>query len=70
MIRLSRLKRITLVLFVIVLTNWLMVSFTGYALMGGDLFTVFFIVFLVLSGIALAPAVMRKVRYRVRNRAS
>ena len=60
MTHLTRLRRITLVLFVIVVTNWVMVSFTGYALMGGDLFTVFFIVFLVLSTVALARTVMRR----------
>jgi hypothetical protein len=60
MIRLTRLQRLTLVLFVIVVTNWISVSFTGYSLMGGDLFTVFFIVLLVLSTIVLAGTVMRK----------
>ena len=60
MIRLTRLQRLTLVLFVIVVTNWILVSFTGYSLMGGDLFTVFFIVLLVLSTIVLAGTVMRK----------
>ena len=60
MIQLTRLQRLTLVLFVIVVTNWAMVSFTGYSLMGGDLFTVFFIVFLVLSTVALAGTVMRR----------
>ena len=60
MIRLTRLQRLTLVLFVIVVTNWIAVSFTGYSLMGGDLFTVFFIVLLVLSTIVLAGTVVRK----------
>jgi len=67
MIRITRLQRITLVLFVIVVANWVVMSATGYSLLGGDLFTLFFIVFLVLTTIALAAAVMRKVRCRVRK---
>src|ERR1700674_2190905 len=68
--RLTRLQRITLVLFVIVVTNRVMVSATGYSLLGGDLFTLFLIVFLALSSVTLAGSVMRKVRYKVRNRIS
>ena len=68
--RLTRIQRITLVLFVIVVTNRVMVSATGYSLLGGDLFTFFFIVFLALSSVTLAGSVMRKVRCKVRNRAS
>jgi len=68
--RLTRLQRITLVLFVIVVTNRVMVSATGYSLLGGDLFTLFFVVFLALSSVTLAGSVMRKVRWKVRNRAS
>jgi hypothetical protein len=67
MIRITRLQRITLVLFVIVVANWVVMSATGYSLLGGDLFTLFFIVFLVLTTIALAAAVMRKVRCRARK---
>jgi len=67
MIRVTRLQRITLVLFVIVVTNWAVLSATGYSLLGSDLFTVFFIVFLGLTTIALAGTVMRKVRCRVRK---
>src|SRR6266850_6386347 len=66
--RLTRLQRITLILFAIVVTNWLMVSTTGYALLGGDLFTFFFIVFLVLLALTLIRPLMRKVVWRVRNR--
>ena len=61
--RLTRLQRFTLVLFVIMVTNWVMVSTTGYTLLGGDLFTVFFLIFLVLTGVALGGALVRKVRY-------
>ena len=67
MIRITRLQRITLVLLVIVVANWVVMSATGYSLLGGDLFTLFFIVFLVLTTIALTAAVMRKVRCRVRK---
>jgi uncharacterized membrane protein len=58
---LTRLQRITLVLFVIVVTNWVMVAETGYSLIGGDLFAVFLIVFLGLSGLTLIRPVWRKV---------
>jgi len=67
MIRITRLQRITLILFVIMVANWAVMSATGYSLLGGDLFTLFFIVFLALTTIALAGAVMRKVRCRVRK---
>src|SRR5215467_2713056 len=66
--RLNRLQRITLILFVIVVTNWVMVSSTGYSLLGGDLFTVFFIILLVLLALTLIRPLMRKLVWRVRNR--
>ena len=65
---LSRLQRITLILFVIMVANWVMVSTTGYSLLGGDLFTLFFIVFFVLLGVTLIPPVVRRVVWRVRYR--
>jgi hypothetical protein len=68
MMRITRLQRITLVFFVIVVTNWAVMSATGYSLLGSDLFTLFFIVFLGLTTVALAGTVMRKVRCRARNR--
>ena len=43
----------TIILFVIVVTNWVMVTFTGYTLIGGDLFTVFLVVFLILLVLSL-----------------
>jgi len=64
----TRIQRITLILFIIAITNWLMVSATGYSLSGGDLFTFFFIVFLVLLGFTLFRPLMRKVLCRPRNR--
>src|SRR6266446_2263446 len=66
--RLTRLQRITLILFAIVVTNWAMVSTTGYSLLGGDLFTFFFIIFLVLLTLTLIRPLMRKLVWRVRNR--
>jgi hypothetical protein len=66
--RLTRIQRITVILLGIVVTNWLMVSMTGYAILGGDLFTVFLIVFLVLVGLTLIPPFIRKITWRVRNR--
>src|SRR5438128_579782 len=48
--------------------NWVMVSTTGYSLLGGDLFTLFFIVFLVLLGLTLIRPLIRKLVWRVRNR--
>ena len=66
--RLTRLQRLTVVLFVIVVTNWVMVSTTGYSLLGGDLFMVFFLVLLALSSVMLVGALMRKVLWKGRNR--
>jgi phosphoserine phosphatase RsbU/P len=66
--RLNRLQRITLILFVLVLTNWIMSSTTGYSLLGGDLFTFFFILFFILLGLTFIPPFVRKVVWRVRNR--
>ncbi len=65
--RLTRLQRITLILFFVVVTNWVTVSMTGYSLLGGDLFMVFFIVFLALSALVLVGALMRKVLWKMRN---
>ena len=66
--KLSRLQRITLILFVIVVANGAMVSTTGYSLLGGDLFTLFFIVLLVLLAVTLIRPLTRKLVWRVRNR--
>lgn len=56
----SRIQRITIILFVIVVTNWAMVNFTGYTLIGGDLFTVFLIVFLILLVLSLIRPLVGK----------
>jgi hypothetical protein len=52
-VHLTRLQRITLILFLIVITNWLMISFTGYSLIGGDLFLLFLIISVLLLAISL-----------------
>jgi hypothetical protein len=54
--RLNRLQRITLILFVIVLANGVVASLSGYSLIGGDLYTFFLIVFLLLAVLSLAWA--------------
>ncbi len=51
--KLNRLQRITLIFFIIVVTNGVMASFTGYSLIGGDLFVIFFLAFLVLFTLLL-----------------
>ena len=66
--RLTRLQRITLVLFVIVLFNWLMLASTGYTIAGGDLLTLFFIIFLVLLALSLIKPLIERLLRRVRNR--
>jgi hypothetical protein len=47
-------------LFVTVVANWLTDRATGYALIGGDLFTVLFIGFFVLAALTLLPPLIRK----------
>src|SRR5215831_2685921 len=66
--RLNWLQRITLILFATVVLNWIGFSTTGYSLMGGDLFTILFIVFLILLGVTLVRPLVRKLVWRVRNR--
>ncbi|HEU5237754.1 MAG TPA: SpoIIE family protein phosphatase, partial [Pyrinomonadaceae bacterium] len=66
--RLNWLQRITLILFVLVLTNWITSSTIGYALIGGDLFTVLFIISLCLLALTLIRPIVRKIVWRVRNR--
>ena len=57
---LSRLQRITLILLVTVVANWVVVWLTGYSLIGGDLFTFFLIVFLVLLVVSLVWGLLGK----------
>ena len=57
---LSRLQRITLILFVTVVSNWVVAWLTGYSLIGGDLFTFFLIVLLLLLVVSLLWALLGK----------
>ena len=66
--RLTRLQRITLVLFGVAVVNGIMVVAAGYSLMGGDLLTAAFVVSLTLLAFSFVPPLMRKVVWRVRNR--
>jgi hypothetical protein len=63
-VNLTRLQRITLILFLIVIANWLMIRFTGYSLIGGDLFLVFLIVSVLLLGVSLLWPLLEKWFYR------
>jgi len=58
--QLTWLQRITLILFVTVVVNWVVASITGYSLLGGDLFTIFLIVFSLLLGLTLIRPLMRR----------
>jgi phosphoserine phosphatase RsbU/P len=66
--RLNWLQRITLILFVLVLANWITSSTVGYALIGGDLFTFLFVISLCLLALTLIGPLVRKIVWRVRNR--
>ena len=57
---LSRLQRITLILFVTVIANWVVASLTGYSLIGGDLFTFLLILFLLFLSVSLVWALLGK----------
>src|SRR6516164_7487672 len=66
--RLNWLQRITLILFVLVLANWITSSTIGYALIGGDLFTFLFVISICLLALTLIGPIVRKIVWRVRNR--
>jgi len=57
---LSRLQRITLILLVTVVANWVIAWLTGYSLIGGDLFTFFLLVFLLLLVVSLVRGLCGK----------
>jgi hypothetical protein len=48
----TRLQRITLILFVLTATHWIMRSTTGYSIIGGEVLTGFFLIFLVLFALS------------------
>lgn len=58
--RLNRVQRMTVILLGIVVVNGLMIRFTGYTLIGGDLFTLFLIVFVLLLIVTLAAPLVGK----------
>ncbi len=66
--QLNRLQRITLILLGIVVVNLAMSAATGYSLLGGDLFVLFFIGFLIVFVIACIRPLLRKILWRVRHR--
>jgi sigma-B regulation protein RsbU (phosphoserine phosphatase) len=66
--RLNWLQRITLILFVLVMANWITSSTVGYALIGGDLFTFLFVISVCLLALTLIGPIVRKIVWRVRNR--
>jgi hypothetical protein len=66
--RLSRIQRITLILFVILVTNGIVAWTTGYTILGGNLLTLLWIIFSVLLSFTLLQPVTRRVVWRVRNR--
>jgi hypothetical protein len=59
-VALSRLQRITFILFVTVVGNWVVASLTGYSLIGGDLFTFLLIVFLLFLVVSVVWALLGK----------
>jgi uncharacterized membrane protein YuzA (DUF378 family) len=66
--RLTRTQCITLLLFVIIATNWGVEGITGYSILGEDLFVFFTIIFIALSVITLAAPLTHRLVWRVRNR--
>src|SRR5687768_12989098 len=66
--QLTRIQRITIILFVLVLTNWILVSTAGYTLIGADLINLFFILFLILFVLTSIRPLMLALVWRLRNR--
>src|SRR5215467_7288987 len=66
--KLNWIQRITITLGAIVTANWVMASFTGYSLIGGDLFVIFFLGFLTLLAVLCLRPLTRWLLWRVRNR--
>src|SRR5689334_11331130 len=65
---LSRLERITLILFVIVVLNSFLDYFTGYQIYGGDLLFVLFCISLIILFIRSGRSMIRSLLWRLRNR--
>jgi sigma-B regulation protein RsbU (phosphoserine phosphatase) len=66
--QLSRIQRINLILFAIVVANWAISSVTGYSLIGSDLFVICFLAFLVVLAVLCLRPLTRRLLWRVRNR--
>ena len=66
--RLTRLQRITIILFITVVANWLVASTFGYSLLGGDFFTLLLILFLIVLAATFLRPWIRRILWRVRNR--
>jgi sigma-B regulation protein RsbU (phosphoserine phosphatase) len=66
--KLSRIQRITLILFAIVVANRVISSLTGYSLIGSDLFVIFFLAFLIVFAVLCLRPLTRRLLWRVRNR--
>lgn len=66
--RLARIQRITLILFVVLVTGELVAWTTGSTVLGGDLPILLWIVFAVLLSFMLLQPVTRRMVWRVRNR--
>jgi sigma-B regulation protein RsbU (phosphoserine phosphatase) len=65
---LTRLERITLILFVIVVINAILDYFTGYQIYGGDLLDVLFVAGLIILFIRSGRSMIRSLLWRLRNR--
>src|SRR5215813_2291464 len=66
--KLSRIQRINLILFAIIVANWAISSVTGYSLIGSDLFVIFFLGFVTLFAVLCLRPLTRRLLWRVRNR--
>src|SRR5262249_49002108 len=66
--KLSRIQRINLILFAIIVANWAISSVTGYSLIGSDLFVIFFLAFLSLLVVLCLRPLTRRLLWRVRHR--
>ena len=66
--RLNRIQRITLVLFVAVILNWILDSTTGYQILGGDLLTVLFCISLLILVLRSIRPLTQRLLWRLRNR--
>jgi phosphoserine phosphatase RsbU/P len=64
----NRLQRITLVLFIVVVINWILNRLTGYQILGGDLLNFLFVLFLIILILRSTRSIFRILLWRLRNR--